>query len=81
MEQDNAANVDDSCPAGSSRLSEHVAASSKEVGRDLLARTFLDVPVVMYRTQSGEPVALADECAHRGPPLSMGKLVGDTNSM
>jgi phenylpropionate dioxygenase-like ring-hydroxylating dioxygenase large terminal subunit len=54
----------------------YVAAFSYEVGANLLARTFLDVPVVMYRTPDGGPVALHDKCAHKGLPLSMGKLCG-----
>jgi phenylpropionate dioxygenase-like ring-hydroxylating dioxygenase large terminal subunit len=55
----------------------YVAAWSSEVGRELLARQFLDVPVVLYRTEAGQPVALADTCPHRSFPLSKGKLIGD----
>ena len=54
-----------------------VAARSTELGRALLARTFLDQPVVMYRTSSGEAVALAGLCPHRLFPLAKGRLVGD----
>lgn len=55
----------------------YVAARSDEVGRDLLGRRLLDRPVVLYRQESGEVVALEDRCAHRAYPLSRGRLDGD----
>lgn len=55
----------------------YVAAWVEEVGRDLLARTILNTPVVMYRTEAGVPVALEDVCPHRYLPLSKGVLSGD----
>jgi phenylpropionate dioxygenase-like ring-hydroxylating dioxygenase large terminal subunit len=55
----------------------YVAAWDREVTRGLLARTFLDEPVVLYRKEDGAPVALEDRCCHRQLPLSMGKLEGD----
>jgi phenylpropionate dioxygenase-like ring-hydroxylating dioxygenase large terminal subunit len=55
----------------------YVAAWSKEVGRQLLARRILDEPVVLYRKNDGTPVALLDRCAHKLAPLSMGRLVDD----
>jgi phenylpropionate dioxygenase-like ring-hydroxylating dioxygenase large terminal subunit len=55
----------------------YAAAASAEVGRALLARTLLDQPVVLYRTEAGEAAALLDRCAHRFAPLSMGRLCGD----
>ena len=55
----------------------YVAATAQELGRELLGRTFLDRPVVLYRRQDGTPVALEDRCAHRFLPLSQGRLVGD----
>jgi vanillate O-demethylase monooxygenase subunit len=51
-----------------------VAAFSREVTEKPLARTFLDTPVVLYRTQDGEAVALHDRCPHRAMPLSMGTV-------
>ncbi|MFI7078397.1 Rieske 2Fe-2S domain-containing protein [Micromonospora sp. NPDC049903] len=56
----------------------YVAAFSTEVGRDLLARTVLGEPLVLYRTESGTAVALADRCVHRRYPLSESRLDGDT---
>ena len=55
----------------------YVAATSEELARGLLARTLLDRNVVLYRSASGAPVALEDRCAHRGYPLSQGRLDGD----
>jgi vanillate O-demethylase monooxygenase subunit len=56
----------------------YVAAYSAEVGRDLLSRTILGEPLVLYRTSEGQPVVLADRCVHRGFPLSESQLAGDT---
>ena len=55
----------------------YVAAFDHDVGRSPLRRVLLDRPVVMYRTESGKPVALLDRCPHRLVPLSRGKLIGD----
>ncbi|GAA4623362.1 aromatic ring-hydroxylating dioxygenase subunit alpha [Actinoallomurus vinaceus] len=55
----------------------YVAAYGREVGRDLLARTVLGEPLVLYRTEAGEVVALADRCVHRRFPLSESRLDGD----
>ena len=59
------------------RNSWYVAAWDREVTRSLLARTFLNEPVVLYRKADGAAVALEDRCCHRQLPLSMGKLQGD----
>ncbi len=55
----------------------YAAAWDVEVKRELLARTICDKPVVLYRKQNGEAVALADACWHRLLPLSRGELHGD----
>ena len=56
----------------------YAAALPEEIGRDhLLSRPVIDQPVVFYRREDGEPVALADRCPHRFAPLSRGRLVGD----
>ena len=39
--------------------------------------TILNEPVVIYRMADGKVAALADRCAHRFAPLSMGKIVGN----
>jgi len=53
------------------------AAYSAELGRTLLARDILGERVLFYRTQSGDPVAVAGICPHRAYPLEKGRLVGD----
>lgn len=55
----------------------YTAAWSHEIGRELLARTYLNEPVVLFRQESGVAVAMADRCPHRFAPLSIGRLVGD----
>ena len=55
-----------------------VAAYSSEVSRALIQRTILDRPIVLYRTESGDPVALAALCPHRLYPLMRSKLQGDS---
>ena len=56
----------------------YVAAFGNEIKREFLQRTLLDKRIVMFRTEAGTPVALADRCAHRAFPLSRGTLDGDT---
>ena len=46
---------------------------------NLLARTYLDEPLVLFRNAAGEPQALADRCPHRFAPLSAGKLCDGGN--
>jgi vanillate O-demethylase monooxygenase subunit len=56
----------------------YVAGWSQDLGKDqLLARTILNQPVVLYRKADGGVAALEDRCAHRFAPLSAGRLVGD----
>ena len=55
----------------------YVAALSPQVGRTLLPLRLLGESVVLYRTESGTPVALEDACPHRKLPLSMGRIKGD----
>ncbi|MEX2455170.1 MAG: aromatic ring-hydroxylating dioxygenase subunit alpha [Rhodospirillaceae bacterium] len=55
----------------------YVAAWSKDVGRELLARILLDEYVVLYRREDGRPVVLENRCPHRNLPLSEGRLDGD----
>lgn len=55
----------------------YVAAFGHEITRMPMVRTLLDEPVVMYRTEAGEVVALGNVCPHRRAPLHLGKLHGD----
>jgi phenylpropionate dioxygenase-like ring-hydroxylating dioxygenase large terminal subunit len=59
------------------RDSWYVAAWAKDLTRTLLTRTIVGEPIVFYRKENGEPVALEDRCAHRHAPLHLGRLVGD----
>jgi vanillate O-demethylase monooxygenase subunit len=54
----------------------YAAADSTELGTAPVGRVFLNVPVVLYRTPDGTPVALEDRCCHRRAPLSKGKVEG-----
>jgi vanillate O-demethylase monooxygenase subunit len=53
------------------------AAWAEEVTREPMARTLLDEPVLLYRTEAGAPVALEDRCCHKFLPLSLGRIKGD----
>lgn len=53
------------------------AAWAEEVTREPLARTLLGEPVLLYRTEGGQPVALEDRCCHKFLPLSKGRIRGD----
>ncbi len=55
----------------------YCAAWSHEVGEDFLTRRILDMPVLLYRTSSGEAVALLDICPHKLAPMHQGSRVGD----
>jgi len=54
-----------------------VIAFTNEVGTTPLARVVQSEPIVLFRTQAGQAVALADRCPHRFAPLSLGRVVGD----
>jgi phenylpropionate dioxygenase-like ring-hydroxylating dioxygenase large terminal subunit len=53
------------------------AAWGHEVTRKPLARTLLNDPVVLYRTEAGAAAALEDRCCHKYVPLSLGQVTGD----
>lgn len=55
----------------------YVAAWDREVLRDLVPITLLGENLVLFRSTSGQPVALFDSCPHRRLPLSMGRLDGN----
>ena len=55
----------------------YVAAFAEEVTRDMLSRKLLNEPVVLYRKENGDPVALTDSCPHRFAPMSEGVLIRD----
>lgn len=49
-----------------------------EVGDEIVARRVNDEAVILFRLADGTVTALADRCAHRALPLSLGRRVGDT---
>ena len=55
----------------------YVAGWSEDFSRALRPLTLLERDVVLYRTETGEIVALEDRCPHRFLPLSKGKVIGD----
>lgn len=55
----------------------YVAAWSHQIGQHLVQRWVTGEPIVLYRTNDGEAVALEDRCPHRRFALSKGKLDGD----
>jgi vanillate O-demethylase monooxygenase subunit len=56
----------------------YVAATSEMIGEALTARTLLGRSVLLFRTSTGQPVALQNRCGHRSFPLSEGRREGDT---
>lgn len=59
------------------RAQWYAIAADDDIGRDLVSRTVAGEHLVLFRTEAGEAVALADRCSHRNYPLSAGTLVGD----
>ncbi len=55
----------------------YIAAWNHEVSREILERRILGDVVALYRTEAGEPVAIAGLCPHRLYPFNKGCLVGD----
>ena len=56
----------------------YVAASADEIGDTPLARQITGQRMVFFRPASGAVVALEDFCPHRGAPLSLGFVRGET---
>lgn len=56
----------------------YVAGWDKEVPADgFLARTIINVPLVLWRDNEGRVIVFEDRCCHRGAPLSMGRKEGE----
>lgn len=54
----------------------YCAGWAEEITDNLVARRILDEPVVLYRTEEGEAVALSDICPHKLAPMHLGVRVG-----
>jgi len=55
----------------------YIAGFAQEVGREILARTFLNRRIVLFRDENGTAHALSGICPHRMMPLELGSLEGD----
>ena len=55
----------------------YVAAFTSEVSRSLLSRNILNQPVVLYRKENGQAVAVSGRCPHRHFPLGKSSLKKD----
>lgn len=55
-----------------------VAALADEVGEQPFERRILGEPVVLMRTEAGDPIALSGVCPHRGYPMAKARRVGDS---
>ena len=55
----------------------YIAAFADEVSRKPIERTFLGVPVALYRKEDGVAVAMYGICPHRYYPLALGHVDGD----
>lgn len=55
----------------------YVGVWSHELGEELITRTICEKPVLLYRKENGDAVALGNLCPHRFAPLHMGKRFGD----
>lgn len=52
----------------------YVIAHSKELGQEMIARTIMNIPMIIFRDEHGKAVALEDRCCHRGLQLSCGSM-------
>ena len=53
----------------------YVACTPDEIDGKPLGRRICNEPIVFFRDDEGQAVALEDWCPHRGAPLSLGKVV------
>lgn len=51
--------------------------SSEVRAGEPLTRTILEEPILLYRTNAGDTIALQDRCPHRFAPLSAGRIEKD----
>ncbi len=56
----------------------YVAAWTRELTDAPIARTVCEQPLALFRTAGGTAACVADRCAHRGYPLSAGRVRGDS---
>ena len=56
----------------------YVAAWANEISHNLQQITVLSQKICIFKSQSGDFIALEDACPHRKMPLSKGRIKGDT---
>lgn len=54
-----------------------VAAHASEVTSTPTVRWLVELPIALYRTEAGDPVALHNRCPHRWAPLHLGEVEGE----
>jgi phenylpropionate dioxygenase-like ring-hydroxylating dioxygenase large terminal subunit len=55
----------------------YMAAWADELGTGFETRMICELPILLYRKENGDPVAIGNICPHRYTPLNLGKRVGD----
>lgn len=55
----------------------YMAIWASELGAALETRTICELPILLYRKENGDPVAIGNLCPHRYTPLHLGKRLGD----
>jgi phenylpropionate dioxygenase-like ring-hydroxylating dioxygenase large terminal subunit len=55
----------------------YIAAPCQDLARKPIRRLVEGEPLVLFRDTAGKPHALRDRCAHRGMPLSCGRVIED----
>ncbi|BAZ42760.1 putative dioxygenase Rieske iron-sulfur component [Calothrix sp. NIES-4101] len=50
----------------------YIVCTSRELKHQPIARTVLEIPLVLFRGSNKKPIALLDKCPHRNVPLSQG---------
>ncbi|MEA5573350.1 aromatic ring-hydroxylating dioxygenase subunit alpha [Calothrix sp. UHCC 0171] len=50
----------------------YIVCTSRELKHQPIARTILEIPLVLFRGSNRKPIALLDKCPHRNVPLSQG---------
>lgn len=55
----------------------YVAGFASDIGHEIRPIRMLDQPLIVWRAQDGEVIAMEDSCPHRRVPLAIGSLLGD----
>ncbi|ARD70011.1 aromatic ring hydroxylating dioxygenase BbdD (plasmid) [Aminobacter sp. MSH1] len=55
----------------------YCCALSTEMSKQPLRRVICEIPLVFFKTESGQTCVLEDRCSHRQAPLSHGEVIGE----